>query len=64
MDAFHRHEALDRCHVILCTIDDHLLDHPFVGAHPDIRDQILAASRLLSGAYQSIGAMELPVSHR
>ncbi len=35
LDDFHYHEVVDRCHVIMCMIQDHLLDHPAIIAHPE-----------------------------
>ena len=51
-----RHEALDRCHVILCTIEDHLQGHPFVTRNPEINLLVDQAITALACAYQKIGA--------
>ena len=59
LDKFHLHEALDRTHVTLCMIDDHLLGHPFVIAHPEIVGEIMKASKIFHGVYQQLGSMTL-----
>ena len=48
-------EALDRCHVICCNIDDHLLSHPAVKKYPEIEKLILDGQRLIAEAYQKLG---------
>ena len=57
LDVFHQHEALDRTHLVLCMIDDHLLSHPFVAQHPKIEKKIKEAARCLADAYQRIGTV-------
>ena len=51
----HTHEALDRCHTILCILDDHLLTHPYVQSDSDVLKEVEAASEHLRKAYQLIG---------
>ena len=51
----HAHEALDRCHVLLCMLNDHLLQHPYVESDEDVRREVEAASKALGRAYQLIG---------
>ena len=51
----HAHEAMDRCHVLLCTLNDHLLQHPYVESDADVRREVEAANAALSRAYQLIG---------
>ena len=53
----HAHEALDRCHVLLCMLNDHLLQHPYVESDADVRREVEAASDALSKAYQLIGGV-------
>ena len=54
-DPFLKHEALDRCHVLLSTLDEHLLQHPFVQQNGDIHRAVKSASEALATAYQLIG---------
>jgi hypothetical protein len=46
---------MDRLHVINCTIDDHILNHPLTEHHKDIEDKIGSALELLLEAYQMVG---------
>ncbi len=52
------HEALDRLHLILCNIDDFLLDHKAIQKHKEILAKVETASALLADCYQEIGAIE------
>jgi len=54
------HEALDRTHVILCNIDDFLLDHKLFNKKQNkkLLKKIEKASKLLSDVYQSVGKIE------
>ena len=53
-----QHEALDRCHVLLCMLEDHVAGHPFVAEREEIRATVQAAIDSLAQAYQLIGAAE------
>ena len=57
-DPFLQHEALDRCHVLLSMLEDHLAQHPFVVARDEIHQAVRAASESLARAYQLIGAAD------
>jgi len=46
---------MDRLHVVSCTIDDHILNHPLAEANKDIQIKIDEALSLLMDAYQLIG---------
>lgn len=56
VDKLLEHEALDRCHVIACLLDDHLIQHPYVQQDADVRKLLCAASDALGAAYQMIGS--------
>jgi len=56
MDAFSRHEVLDRLHLSIVFIEDFLLHHPFVSDRDDLVKFIEGASDLLGEAYQIVGA--------
>jgi hypothetical protein len=58
VDAFHYHEALDRSHVILCNMSDHLEGHPVFLKHPELNAKLDAAMKNMMDLYQSIGAIE------
>jgi hypothetical protein len=55
MDKFHRHEALDRTHVIMDSIDNYLLGHPYILENKKYNDLVAQAFMLLHEVYQSIG---------
>ena len=57
LDEFHVHEAVDRLHVVIHTIEDHLSEHPLVSAIPTIKDKIDGAIALLADAYQEAGVV-------
>jgi len=50
------HEMADRLHVLICTMDDHLLQHPVAKLDKKISKNIEKAIDLLSEAYQQAGA--------
>lgn len=54
----YQHEALDRTHIAMCMVDDHILTHPFVEANPEIKAQVEQVLDALAKAYQMIGAKE------
>ena len=51
----HYLELMDRLHVVSCTIDDHILNHPLSEANKDIQNKIDEALSLLMEAYQMAG---------
>jgi hypothetical protein len=52
----HYHEIVDRLHVITCTIDDHLLQHPVAKLNKEVGKNIEKAVDLLYEAYQQAGS--------
>lgn len=52
LDKFHYHELLDRLHVTMSNIDDHLQQHPVAKLNTDIKDLISEAQDKLWEAYQ------------
>jgi len=57
---YYAHEALDRLHIVLCMIDDHLLDHKYISDRPELCKLIGEASKRLADAYSIVGAQSLP----
>jgi hypothetical protein len=51
----HYSELMDRIHVIMCTINDHCLEHPLTQNEPEIETKINDAISLLYEAYQLVG---------
>jgi hypothetical protein len=51
----HYLELMDRLHVVCCTIDDHILNHPLSEVNKDVQSKIDEALSLLMDAYQLVG---------
>ena len=51
----HHLELMDRIHVLACTLDDHILNHPLSEALPDVQKQLSIALDSLMEAYQIVG---------
>ena len=51
----HYLELMDRIHIVSCTIDDHILNHPLTEVHKDVQNKIDEALSLLMDAYQMVG---------
>ena len=54
----HYLELMDRIHIIMMNIQDHLLDHPLAENEKDIQKKIEKASHKLWDAYQLVGQKE------
>ena len=52
----HYHEMADRLHVLMCTMNDHLLQHPVAKLDKNISEKIAAALDLMAEAYQEAGS--------
>jgi hypothetical protein len=59
INAGHYLELMDRIHIVCCTIDDHILNHPLSENEKDIQDKIDSALELLLEAYQMVGNKEI-----
>ncbi len=55
----HYLELMDRIHIVCCTIDDHILNHPLSENEPDIQNKLDSALELLLEAYQIVGNKEI-----
>jgi hypothetical protein len=51
----HYLELMDRIHVVMCTINDHCLEHPLTQSESEIETKINDAISLLYEAYQLVG---------
>lgn len=51
----HYLELMDRLHVVICTLNDHCLEHPLSESDSDIKFQIDYAIGQLWDAYQIVG---------
>ena len=54
----HYLELMDRIHVLSCTLDEHILNHPLAENEPDIQNKLDSALELLLEAYQLVGSKE------
>jgi hypothetical protein len=54
----HYLELMDRIHIVACTIDDHILNHPLAENESDIQNKLDEALSLLLDAYQLVGNKE------
>ena len=50
------HEAMDRCHVLMETINTHLIEHPVGTQNKKINRMFIRAILALMEAYQMTGA--------
>jgi hypothetical protein len=57
LDVFHYHEILDRLHVIACTCEDHLMQHPVTKLERDVKQNVEKALEHLWEAYQCAGSL-------
>lgn len=55
----HYLELMDRIHVLCCTLDEHILNHPLAENEPDIQHKLDMALFLLMEAYQMVGSKEI-----
>ena len=55
----HYLELMDRIHVLCCTLDEHILNHPLSENEPDIQTKLDSALELLLEAYQIVGNKEI-----
>ena len=55
LDKFHRHEALDRTHLLLNNVDEYLLQHPYVASNEEYNQLAQEAFDKLHRLYQLIG---------
>jgi hypothetical protein len=54
----HYLELMDRIHIVMMNIQDHLLEHPLVENYKDIQTKIEKAQNNLWKAYQLVGEKE------
>jgi len=51
----HYLELMDRIHVLACTLDDHILNHPLTEVLSEVQQQLSIALDSLMEAYQIVG---------
>jgi hypothetical protein len=52
----HYLELMDRLHVVMCTLNDHCLEHPLAESDEEIKFKIEYALGQLWDAYQIVGS--------
>lgn len=55
LDSYSAHEALDRVHMIMEIVDQHLLEHPYIKADTMLTENIEHVCTTLMHVYQTIG---------
>ena len=55
LDKFHEHEALHAAHLVQDTWNDHVAEHPYVAADPELSKLAQDASKSMMALYQAIG---------
>jgi hypothetical protein len=53
----HYLEVMDRIHVAVSMIDEHILAHPLLEHHPLIQEKVEEAIEKLLCAYQKVGSI-------
>jgi len=54
----HYLELMDRIHIVMMNIQDHLIEHPLTEIHSDIEKKLTSAQNNLWKAYQLVGDKE------
>jgi len=54
----HYLEMMDRLHITLCMISDHIQTHPLIEYDGELKEEIEYAINHLSNAYQRVGALD------
>jgi hypothetical protein len=49
---------MDRIHIVCCTLDAHILNHPLAENEPEIQNKLDEALSLLMDVYQMVGNKE------
>ena len=64
LDEFHYHEVIDRLHVLISTLDDHVIRHPVMDKHIEVRLIVETALDKLVEAYQTIGKIDHELNYK
>jgi len=59
LDEFHYHEAIDRTYICADIINTHLLQHPVIKKHKNLKKRVKKAQKLLLETYQLTGSLEV-----
>lgn len=55
LDAFHYHEVLHTLHIMMCNLNDHIIEHPVLDEEKEVKKEVDEALSHLFNAYQLIG---------
>lgn len=64
LDEYHYHEIVDRLHVMMCMIDDHLQQHPVAKIETEASTLISSATDNLWKAYQLLGEKRFEINNK
>lgn len=64
LDEFHYHEIVDRLHIVMCMIDDHLQQHPVTKLETEASQLISNANDNLWQAYQLLGTKRFEINNK
>ena len=64
LDEFHYHEIVDRLHVIMCMVDEHLQQHPVAKLETEANQLIASANDNLWQAYQLLGSKRFEINNK
>ena len=53
----HYHEMMDRLHVLMSTLDDHIIQHPVAKVDKELNSHLTTALEELWQAYQRAGGL-------
>ena len=58
LDHFSYHELMDRSYLIMSQIEDFLIGHHVVDAHPELKEPLEKALLLIGEVYQAAGTVD------
>jgi hypothetical protein len=58
LNSGHYHEMMDRLHIIMENINDHLIQHPVAKVNKKVNEKLNTALETLWDAYQITGNLE------
>ena len=58
VNAGHYLELMDRLHILMCTLDEHCMNHPVSKQNRNVKAQLEHALEQLWDAYQTVGSLD------
>lgn len=62
LDDFSYHEIVDRCHLIMSSIQENLINHHAMEHHPEHAEKLDKAITLIWDVYQNFGGAERQIN--